>query len=284
MYESQCSSGITSDNLCEYITRGRLFWQLPHCIIVILEVFLPKTRRWVDLFPFSWSCFWIWKPGTEQKVFFVLVAIAAHCNIVKLIVGPSRAHQHTSSCVWNRGRLFINKPPHTRPRPEGSSWQAAGGRRRWTLNDPRILGGMKGRVWVAHDDLSEIIQRSRTRTCDLCVYEKVLSWAAAAAAVGGGAVSVLLLGGVHSWKIQGFVCWCEAAGWCQISKGRQHEGEKSVFGSHVLLLHLNLQIAADKVCWWTTCCVSLMSKVNVFLIENFFYYLCRYFDKEDLKF
>lgn len=50
---------------------------------------------------------------TQNRKFlfcFVFVVIAAHCSIVELIVGPSRAHQHASSCVWNRGRLFINKP------------------------------------------------------------------------------------------------------------------------------------------------------------------------------
>lgn len=87
------------------------FWQLPRYIIVILEAFLPKTRWRVDLFSFSWSCFWIWKPNIEQKVCFVFVAIVDRCIIVGLIVGSSRARQHTSSCVWNRARLFINNPP-----------------------------------------------------------------------------------------------------------------------------------------------------------------------------
>lgn len=137
------------------VTDG--FWQLPRYVIVILEAFLPKTRWWVDLFSFSWSCFWIWKPNTEQKVCFVFVAIVDRCIIVELIVGSSRARQHTSSCMWNRARLFINNPPHTRPRPDG--W-----RQRWTLKDLRILGAMTGRVWVAHDDVGEIIKRSGTST------------------------------------------------------------------------------------------------------------------------
>ncbi len=51
-------------------------------------------------------------PTQNREGFFclVFVVIAAHCSIVELIVGPSRARQHASSCVWNRGRLFINKP------------------------------------------------------------------------------------------------------------------------------------------------------------------------------
>lgn len=45
------------------------------------------------------------------------------------------------------------------------------------------------------------------RTGALCVYSKILNWAV----VVGGAV--LLLGDFHLWKIQGFVCWCNSAGW-----------------------------------------------------------------------
>lgn len=164
---------------------------------------------------------------TESLLCFVV--IAAYCSIVVLIVGASRARQHTSSCVWNRGRLFINKPPHTRPRPEGSSCK--GGRQRWTAEDTRILGGGTGWAWVAH--FLELVHET-------CVfYRKILKT--------GGQQLLFCYEEVFTVESSGFVWWRKAAGWCQISKRRQHEGEKSVFGSHVLLLHLHLQIDADQV-------------------------------------
>lgn len=70
------------------------------------------------------------------------------------------------------------------------------------------------------------------------------------AAILGRAGTVLLLRGLHSWKIQGLcVDVTQLVGvLVSNSKRRQHEGEKGVFGSHVLLLRLNPQITADEVC------------------------------------
>lgn len=164
---------------------------------------------------------------TESLLCFVV--IAAYCSIVVLIVGASRARQHTSSCVWNRGRLFINKPPHTRPRPEGSSCKGGG-------KDGRPK--MRGYLVEGQDEReSRISWNSFTKL--VCFYRKILKT--------GERQLLFCNEEVFTVESSGFVWWRKAAGWCQISKRRQHEGEKSVFGSHVLLLHLHLQIDADQV-------------------------------------
>lgn len=91
-------------------------------------------------------------PAQDRKFVLFLVPLLTHSSIVELIVGSSRARQHASSCVWNRGRLFINNPPHTRPRPD--RW-----RPRWTLKHLRMLGSVTGWVWVLQRRVGEIIKR-----------------------------------------------------------------------------------------------------------------------------
>lgn len=162
------------------------FWQLPRYIIVILEAFLPKTRWRVDLFSFSWSCFWIWKPNIEQKVCFVFVAIVDRCIIVGLIVGSSRARQHTSSCVWNRARLFINNPPPYK----APAWRVETKMDSQRSEDTWCNDGTSvSRTWWCWWN------NQTFRDFYMSVCRTILNWAAAAV---GGALTALLLGGFHS--------------------------------------------------------------------------------------
>lgn len=165
---------------------------------------------------------------TESLLCFVV--IAAYCSIVVLIVGASRARQHTSSCVWNRGRLFINKPPHTRPRPEGSSCKGGGKDGRPKMRGNLVEGQDERESRISWNSFTKLVVR---------FYRKILKT--------GERQLLFCYEEVFTVESSGFVWSRKAAGWCQISKRRQHEGEKSVFGSHVLLLHLHLQIDADQV-------------------------------------
>lgn len=93
--------------------------------------------------------------------------------------------------------------------------------------------------WRDRMSVSRAFPGTRSRNLSCVFYRKILKT--------GERQLLFCYEEVFTVESSGFVWWRKAAGWCQISKRRQHEGEKSVFGSHVLLLHLHLQIDADQV-------------------------------------
>ena len=168
---------------------------LRHCQIG--GVSAQDQTRWVDLELFLDI---ETRHRTESFFCFVFVVIAAHCSIVELIVRPSRARQHASSCVWNRGRLFINKP---RTRGFGLRGRADG----LQGGDKDGLSKIGGHLveWGGECENNQTIGGWYMRPV-VCLEQDIKLSCCCRRSSNG-----LLLGACGKFRV--FVCWCNSAGW-----------------------------------------------------------------------
>lgn len=179
------------------------------------------------------------KHSTESFFFSVACFCCRRCPLLHCWTPLWDLHAlagtHTSSGVWNRGRLFINKPPHTRPRPEGVELT---GRRGDQDGRSKIRGHSVEWKGECESRLMILNQEEDSHTSCCCA---ILKLSCCCRRDKNYCVEEVLTCG--KFRVCVCVCWCIPAAWCARVRAVtdvRYEGEKSVFGCHVLLLRLGL--------------------------------------------